>query len=93
VDRASLRQVANYGGVTFIIIVAGRLRFKSDAAVIGTFLSATAITYFYIGARLVDYGAEVVNSLAQILTPMSSQFHAIGDHERLRKIFIAGNRA
>jgi O-antigen/teichoic acid export membrane protein len=93
VDRASLRQVANYGGVTFIIIVAGRLRFKSDAVVIGTFLSATAITYFYIGARLVDYGAEVVNSLAQIFTPMSSQFHAIGDHERLRKIFIAGNRA
>jgi O-antigen/teichoic acid export membrane protein len=93
VDRASLRQVANYGGVTFIIIVAGRLRFKSDAVVIGTFLSATAIPYFYIGARLVDYGAEVVNSLAQIFTPMSSQFHAIGDHERLRKIFIAGNRA
>lgn len=93
VDRASLRQVASYGGVTFMIIVAGRLRFKSDAVVIGTFLSATAITYFYIGARLVDYGAEVVNSLAQIFTPMSSQFHAIGDHERLRKIFIAGNRA
>src|SRR5262245_45262520 len=93
VDRHSLRQVANYGLVTFIIIIAARLRFKSDAVIIGTFLSATAITYFAIGARLVDYATEVVTSMAQIFTPMSSQFHAIGDHERLRKIFIAGNRA
>lgn len=93
VDRDSLRQLANYSSTTFIIIVAARLRFKSDAVIIGTFLSATAITYFAIAARLVDYATEVVSSLAQIFTPMSSQFHATGDHERLRKIFITGNRA
>jgi len=93
VDRESLRQVANYGSVTFMIIVAARLRFKTDAVIIGSFLSAAAITHFSIGARLVDYAGEVVSSLAQIFTPMSSQFHAVGDYDRLRKIFIAGNRA
>lgn len=93
VDRQSLRQVANYGSVTFMIIVAGRLRFKTDAVIIGTFLSAAAITHFSIGARLVDYAGEVVSSLAQIFTPMSSHFHAIGDYSQLRKIFISGNRA
>lgn len=93
VDRHSFRQVANYGSVTFLIIIASRLRFKTDAVIIGTFLSAAAITHFSIGARLVDYATEVVNSLAQIFTPMSSQFHATGDFDRLRKIFIAGNRA
>jgi O-antigen/teichoic acid export membrane protein len=93
VDRESLRQVANYGSVTFMIIVAGRLRFKTDAVIIGTFLSAAAITHFSIGARLVDYAGEVVGSMAQIFTPMSSHFHATGDYNQLRKIFISGNRA
>ncbi|HZQ96671.1 MAG TPA: polysaccharide biosynthesis C-terminal domain-containing protein [Candidatus Sulfotelmatobacter sp.] len=93
VDRDSLRQVANYGGVTFIIIVAARLRFKSDAVVIGTFLSATAITFFSIGGRLVDYAGEVVSSMAQIFTPMSSHFQATGNYGQIRRIFISGNRA
>src|SRR5271157_463372 len=35
VDRESLRQVANYGSITFMIIVAARLRFKTDAVIIG----------------------------------------------------------
>jgi O-antigen/teichoic acid export membrane protein len=93
VDRESFRQVANYGSVTFMIIVAARLRFKSDAVIIGTFLSAAAITRFSIGSRLVDYAGETVSSVAQIFTPMSSQFHATGDYNGLRKIFISGNRA
>jgi O-antigen/teichoic acid export membrane protein len=93
VSRDSLKQVAGYGSVTFMIIVAGRLRFRTDAVVIGTFLSASAITYFSIGGRLVDYTGEVVSSLAQIFTPMSSHYHATGNYAQLRRIFVSGNRA
>jgi O-antigen/teichoic acid export membrane protein len=93
VDRAAFRQMANYSGVTFMIIVASRLRFKTDALVIGTFLSSAAITYFYAGSRLIDYAGEVIGSLAQIFVPMSSQSDAAGDIDLLRKIFVAGNRA
>ncbi len=89
----SLRQVGSYGSVTFMIIVAARLRFKTDAIIIGSFLSAAAITHFTIGARLVDYASEVVSSMAQIFTPMSSHFHATGNYAQLRRIFVAGNRA
>jgi len=93
VNRASLKTIASYSGTTFVIIIAGRLRFKTDAMVIGTFVSAAAITYFTIGARLVDYASEVVTSLAQIFVPMTSQSQAQGDLDGLRKIFVAGNRA
>ena len=93
VNRDAFRHMANYSGVTFMIVIAWRLRFKTDAVVIGTFLSSAAITYFYAGSRLVDYAGEVVSSLAQIFVPMSSQSDAAGDTDRLRKIFIAGNRA
>jgi O-antigen/teichoic acid export membrane protein len=92
VDRATFRQIANYSGVTFMILVAGRLKFKTDEIVIGTFLSAAAITYFNIGARIVDYAGQVVTALSQIFVPMSSQSDARGDMNRLRKIFLVGNR-
>jgi O-antigen/teichoic acid export membrane protein len=93
VSKSTFRQIANYGSITFMISVAYRLRFKTDAVVIGTFLSAAQITYFTIGSRLVDYAGDVVSSLAQIFVPMSSQSHATGDLGALRKIFVAGNRA
>ena len=93
VDRGALREIANYSSVTFILMVAYRLRFKTDEIVIGTLLSVTAITYFSIGDRLLDYASEVVSSLAQIFVPMSGQSDARGDRENLRKILVAGNRA
>jgi O-antigen/teichoic acid export membrane protein len=92
-DRESLRRIATYSGTTFILIVASRLRFKTDAIVIGKFLSSAAITYFTIGSRLVDYAGDVVSGLAQVFVPMSSKSDATGDLAGLRKIFVAGNRA
>ncbi len=92
-NRESLRRIASYSGTTFIVIVASRLRFRTDALVIGTFVSSAAITYFTIGSRLVDYASEVVGSLAQVFVPMSSKSDATGDLTGLRKIFVAGNRA
>jgi O-antigen/teichoic acid export membrane protein len=92
VSRSSLRLIAGYSGTTFLIIVAGRLRFKTDAMVIATFISAAAVTYFTIGSRLVDYATEFVHSMAQIFVPMSSQSDALGELKRLQQIFVAGNR-
>jgi len=92
VDKESLRNMATYGGTTFLVIVAGHLRFRTDELVLGRMMSAVAITYFSIGARIVDYAQEFVSSLAQIFVPMSSQSEAKNDLERLRKVYIAGNR-
>jgi len=66
VDTSTLRLIAGYSSTTLLITVASRLRFKTDALVIGTFVSASAITYFSIGSRLVDYCGELVSSLANI---------------------------
>jgi O-antigen/teichoic acid export membrane protein len=92
VEKATFRRIANYSSSTFLIMVAGRLKFKSDEVVIGTMMSAAAITYFSIGNRIVDYAGQVVTTLAQVFTPMSSQSEAKGDLNRLRKIFVVGNR-
>ena len=92
VDRETFREIARYSGLMLIMIVSSRLRFRTDAIVIGTFLSSVAITFFNIGARIVDYAGEVVEALAQLFVPMSSHSDATGNASRLRLILIAGNR-
>src|SRR5208337_1818809 len=81
VDRDSFRHMANYGGTTFLVMIAARLRFRTDALVLGTMMSTVAVTYFNIGS-----------SIVQIFVPMASQSEATGNLDRLRKIYIAGNR-
>ncbi len=85
--------MAKYGIFAFAIVGAEKLRFQSDAMVIGAILSSSAITMFAIGSKLVEYSSYAVRSMSQIFTPMSSQFEAAGDADRLRRMFVAGNRA
>jgi O-antigen/teichoic acid export membrane protein len=92
VNRATFRQIANYSGVTFMIMIAAQLKFKTDEIVIGTFMTLAAITYFNVGARIVDYAGMVVRTLSQIFVPMTSQSEVRGEIGRLRKIFLLGNR-
>lgn len=92
VKWTTFNTVVRYSSVTFVLLIATRLKFKSDEIVIGAMMSAAAITYFNIGARIVDYAGSVITALAQIFVPMASASEATGDMDRLRKIFVAGNR-
>ena len=92
-ERGAFREIGRYSASSFALMVAYKLRFKTDELVISAMLPIAAVTFFSIGDRLVDYTMEVVGSLAQIFVPMSGQSDAKGDTERLRRIFIAGNRA
>src|SRR5580658_1718128 len=92
VDRKTFRMMANYSGVTLIIMIATQLKFKTDTVVIGSMLSLAAVTYFTIGSRIVNYAQQIVMALAQNFLPMASQSEAAGDMDRLRKVLVAGNR-
>ena len=92
IDRETFRKIVHYSSTTLMIMVAGRLKFRTDEIVIGSMISAAAITYFNIGARIVDYAGGVVNSLAQNFLPVASQSEATGNISRLRKVFVGGNR-
>jgi O-antigen/teichoic acid export membrane protein len=92
VDRATFRRIANYSGITFVIMIASQLKFKTDELVIGSMMSFAWVTYFNVGARIVDYAGMVVRNLSQIFVPMTSQSEARGEQDRLRKIFLLGNR-
>ena len=93
VDRESFKQMAHYSATTTIVIIAAQLRFRTDQLVVGSMMSAAAVTLFTIGVRPVDYTQELISTLVQIFVPMSSQSEAVGNMDRVRKIYVAGNRA
>ena len=93
VTKEMFKRLFSYGSVTFMFTVARNLRFKTDSLVIGAFLSAAAITPFAIASRIVDYSTSMVDTLAQVFTPMSSHFDAKGEIDKLRAVFVQGNRA
>lgn len=93
VDGKAFRKMAGYGAFAFAIVCAEKLRFQSDAMVIGAVLSTSAIASFSIAAKLVEYSSYAVRSMSQIFTPLSSQLHTVGDLKRLRWAFLAGSRA
>jgi O-antigen/teichoic acid export membrane protein len=93
VETTALFKMASYGVFALLIAMAEKLRFQSDALVIGAFLSASAITGFSIAGKLVEYSGYAVRGMSQVFVPMSSHFHAVGDLNGLQRTFIAGNRA
>jgi O-antigen/teichoic acid export membrane protein len=93
VKTTALSKMAGYGVFALLIATAEKLRFQSDALVIGAFLSAGAITGFSIAGKLVEYSGYAVRGMAQVFVPIASQFDAVGDLKGLQRTFIAGNRA
>ncbi len=93
VDGATFRLMYHYSSLSFMSIVAFRLRFQTDAIIIGAMVSSSAITYFSVGSKLVSYSLLFITGVGEMLTPMFSQLHATNDQRRLRKLVVIGNRA
>jgi O-antigen/teichoic acid export membrane protein len=88
----TLHTLLGFGVVVFWIGIAQQLRFQTDAVVIGSVLTVQAIAVFAIGSKLIAYATDAVQALAQVFTPMSSQFDAMQDMAQLRRVLIIGNR-
>jgi O-antigen/teichoic acid export membrane protein len=92
VDFATFQAIRGYSLWAFLIMIAGRLSFSTDAIVIGANLSPEYITYFAIGARLTEYCKTAIRTATTVLTPAISALEAKGDMDRVRRIFLTGSR-
>ncbi len=92
-DFATLREIMAYSATTFTSIVAGGFTATAGNTIIGIFLTTADITPFAIATKFIQYASRIVQSSSVIFTPMSSHFDATGELNRLRRVFILGNRA
>ena len=93
VDSKSFRQMLSYSAFVFMILVADKLRFQTGPILVGAMISSSAVAYFAIGSKLVEYSTSAVRSMAIVFTPMSSHLDATGDVVRLRQTLVLGSRA
>ena len=92
-DVATLKEILSYSTTTFTSIVAGGFTTTAGNTIIGIFLTTADITPFAIANKFIQYLNRIVQSSSVIFTPMSSHFDATGELDRLRRVFILGNRA
>ena len=91
VRRDTLLTLGGFGMVTFWVSIANRLRFESDALVIGNLIGLQMVAVFAIGAKVLSYSTEVVSAMAGVFTPILSHADAVGDKALLTRMTFTGN--
>ena len=91
VRRETLQTIAGFGLVTFWVGVSNRLRFESDALVIGRMIGLQMVAVFAIGTKILSYSTELVAAMASVFTPALSHADAIGDRKGVTRMTFTGN--
>lgn len=86
--REETAKLFNYGKYAVIANVGDKLIFASDSIVIGFFLPIGAVTYFAIGASLIDYFRSFVVSFGSMLNPLSSSLQARDQHDAVSRVLV-----
>ncbi len=91
-DRDTFKLIAAFSSYAFIMNIASRLSFQTDAIVIGAMLSTEAITSFSIGSTMVDYLLTLISYMSTTLLPVVSALEAQQNYEKLRQLLIIGTK-
>lgn len=92
-QREMLRALWSYSFYVFIQTIAIQLVYQTDNLIVGSFLSASAVTFYAIGNSLCRYTDQFVGSMAMTYVPAASSFDAAGDSGKLQSLYRVGTRA
>lgn len=88
VRRALVRELFSYSSWSFVIQLANQLRFRIDSLVIGWLISVSAVTYYAVGLRLVEYFVDFVYKATNMMTPVFTGYYAQGNLEEIRSKYL-----
>jgi O-antigen/teichoic acid export membrane protein len=86
------RLLFSFSVFTYVIGFSNRLIFWTDNLVVGAVLGASAVTFYAIGASLVDLVGTTLGTVTCVFVPLATTFDARGDHDALRQLLIRGSR-
>jgi len=87
ITKVKVKELLNYGSISFLIVVCWMVIFNSDNIIIGIFLTTTEITYFSIAATLVNYLRALISSIGIPLVPAISHLDATSDIKEIASMF------
>ncbi len=91
-DRDTLKMVAAFSSYAFIMNIASRLAYQTDAIVIGAMHSVGAITSYSIGSTMIEYLLTLIMYMSTTLLPMVSAYESQKNYEKLRQLLIIGTK-
>ena len=91
-DTEVLRSLWSYSFYAFLTTVGVQLVYQTDNVVVGSFVSASAVTFYAIGNSLSRYADQFITSMTMSFVPAASTLEAAGDNRRVQKLYIIGTR-
>ena len=92
-SRAEALKLFNYGKYVLVSNIGDKLVFATDAIVIGIFQPIAALTYYAIGATLIQQLRTFIASMGSILNPLSSDLEARNDNRSITRVVLSGTKA
>jgi O-antigen/teichoic acid export membrane protein len=91
--REILRALWSYSFYVFLQTVAIQLVYQTDNLVAGSFVSASAVTFYAIGNSLCRYTDQFAGSMGMTFVPAASTYDAANHPDKLRTLYRLGTQA
>ena len=88
VRRGLVRELFTYSTWSFLIQIANQFRFRIDSLVIGWLISASAVTHYAVGIRLVEYFVDFVYKATNMMTPVFTRHFFQQDFDEIRRKYL-----
>ena len=92
-EREVLRSLWSYSFYAFLTTIAVQLVYQTDNLVVGSFVSASAVTFYAIGNSLCRYTDQFTGAMTMSFVPAASTFEAAGSTDRLQSLYRVGTRS
>lgn len=88
----TFKKVVGYSIFVLIFQFASRISFNTDAMVIGSVVSVSAIVFFTIGNNFLVYAMQFITGISKALMPRVSELDALNDHAGLQEVYLTYSR-
>lgn len=92
IDLNSAKELLGYSFFNVFIVISSKLIYQTDVLVIGAFFSAEWVTYYAIGASLINYLQNLMRGLHGVIVPKASRLEASERSEELSKLLLTYSR-
>lgn len=87
ITKSRLKEMLNYGGISFLIVATYLIIFNTDNIVIGIYQTTTAVTFYSIAGNLIGYIRVIANAIGVPLTPLISHMDSISNFDEINKLY------
>lgn len=87
-SKERVKLLFGYSSKTFIAQLGDILRFRVDSIVIAGYLSVSLVTYYSVGAKIIEFFGNFIMGSIGLMSPVFSQYEGRSDYDAIRSRFL-----